>query len=364
MPLLIIIALFVAPSQTKGLLGPPGGLVKLVDPNVTAFESNFFGELNNYRRTQKLSELVLDEKLRQFARQQSEYAAKGDPEVKTVEDRIRKQGLAPYGFRLQYGAGTDASTLLKEMNKDKLFVQSLKGDFQRIGVGAFWVPEKPPYFQVAIILVRDPDPMAGKPGLSQSQTDPVMQSAQENLKRCYDQTLQKGDPNLRGDTIFQIIIGGDGKVSSVSPVKSLGSVLFDGCAEKTIKSLTFPIPYKNKPVTLNHPMRFSPPQGERRIGRLSQTQIESAFSSASVDFRSCFDAQAKSHPGLQGTLTIRLVVLPDGKPHDVKIAADTLGSEPVSACLLKRAKLMVFARPDYQGEVDIEFPLRFSPSKN
>ena len=70
----------------------------------------------------------------------------------------------------------------------------ISGDFSKVGIGAFWVPVAEPYFQIGVILARVPDPRGGQPGLSRSETDPVMHRALPRITECYDKALKTRDP--------------------------------------------------------------------------------------------------------------------------------------------------------------------------
>lgn len=358
---LVVSALALAQPAPAG--AAPRGLMLGADPKTLAFETQVLGELNQVRAAASLPPLTMDERLRQFARKYAEHAAKGEPQAGTVNDAIKQQGLAPHGYRTQFSYGATAKRLMDELRKDRAAMTSVQGEFARVGVGAFWVPVEQPYFQVMLLLAADQDPRAGQPGLSPEQTNPVMNAAAERLRsQCYEAAL-KDDPNLKGEVLFQIVIGAQGKVDSAKLLKKLGSASFDDCGLRLVQGLTFPVPYKGKPVTLNHPMRFTPPQGDRVIGKLTVAQIDTTFRQASTDLRACYDARLKLKPGLAGTLTLALVVEPTGAVRSVEIKEDTLRDEQVGACVLARSKRLVFPAPKHGGEVDVTFPIKFDSNR-
>jgi TonB family protein len=352
-------SVFHKPQGLSGL-GPPGGLLKTVDPKVLRFETQLLASINDARQGQEKPSLAMDERLRRFARREAELAATGSPEAGTVGERIKRQGLAPYGHYIQFSFGKAPQQLLKALRRDASAWAALRGDFARAGIGAFWIPDDDPGFQVAVLVARDPDPMAGKPGLSREQTDSVMAGAVPKIKLCYDHALRK-QPNLRGSLLLQMVIDERGKVSEAQLLRGLGADAFDLCALAVARALQFPKPYKGKPVTLRHPMRLVPPQGDRRVGRLTDTQISGTFRAAASDFRACYDARAKAKPGLKGAITVAGTVATDGRFGDVEIIDDELADAALSRCVLRRAKRLRFPAPEHRGEVDVTFPVRFSP---
>jgi len=337
-----------------------GGLRKAADPKVVAFELAVHNALNETRAKAAQTTLTLDERLRAFARAEAELAATGNPSAATVGERIKQHVLAPYGHYLQFSFGVDATKLVADLIKDKAVRANLTGDFAKAGIGAFFVPADKPYYQVALLLVREPDPMAGKPGLSPTQTDPVMSTAMPAFAACYDGAL-KEDPNLRGDVVLQVVIGAGGKVDAAKWLKAIGRPAFDDCGLGVGRGLVFPAPYKGKPVTLNHPMRFTPPQGNKRVGRLTPAQLSSGFTRAQGDFKACYDERVKMKPTLGGTLTLALRISADGAVDAVDVLQDELADGDLAACVVARARSLRFAVPEFAAPLDVTYPLRFEP---
>jgi TonB family protein len=331
------------------------------DAKTLHFELDLLEAINALRVRRKLPRLKMDETLRLTARQQAEYGAKGDPKAKTLAARINAGKLAPHGYRLQYAFGTKAARVMRDLKKETGAIESLSHEFARIGVGAFWVPADDPYFQIAILVALEQDPMAGKTGLTKAQTDPVMKEAAEQIKElCYGKALQR-DPNLRGNLIFQVVIGAGGRVDSVKLLSKTESASFNACAVRQVEALRFPAPYRDRPVTLNHPMTFTPPQGEKRIGILTSSQVASAFATARGDFKACYDARIEEKPRLAGSITLSLTVAANGTVARIDVAEDELADPPLRACLLERARRIRFPPPTHGGAAEVRFPLRFNP---
>jgi hypothetical protein len=341
----------------KGL-GAPGSGLRLADPKALACEKTLLEAINGARSAANQTLVQPDDGLRTFARRYAELAATGDPGARRAEDAIKAERLAPLGFRWQYSAGADPNAILQELVRGKDGAIFVNGDFGRAGVGAFWVPDKPPYWQVALLFVQDPDPRAGQPGLSPAQTDPVMLAAGDKLRGCYDKALGR-NPNLGGDVVLRAVIGPRGAVESVGFTRTLGDLSLDGCLRDVVRGLTFPAPYKGKPVTLFHPMRLTPPQGDRKLGKLTAQQLAGGFALASEDFRNCFMERQKLRPKLGGTLTLTGIINAEGRLKSCDVLYDEMGDPPLAACVLERAQKLTFPKPQYGGEVDWTYPIRF-----
>lgn len=355
-------AIWTSAATAQGLKGAPGGLLKAVDPKVVAFEQALLDALNGVRKKANKPPVMLDAKLRGFARHEAELAAVGSPLHKTFEARIKDQKLAPFGHRMQFGYATRPEEAAQALEKDATLKAAwLDGTTQRAGIGAFYVPETPPYFQYALLIVADPDPFAGRAGLAASDTDPVMTRAMPAVQVCYDAALKR-DPNAKGDVIFQLVIGDLGQVDSAKLLRSIGDANFDACVLQLARGLTFKTPHRGKPVTLNHPIRLTPPQGNVRVGRLSPSQVQAGFGAAMADLKACYDKSAKNQPDLFGTITLGLSVSELGAITALDVVHDEPGDAALVACVLARVKQVRFAIPEFGAPLSMTYPLRFAAS--
>ena len=348
----LCLAVIVAPpAPAKGLDTGGGNVFK-----TAAFEAKVLEQLNVGRGTDaKKPTFTTDDSLRNFARRYAQLAATQQSAAQQIENDIKQQKLAPRGYRYQYAAGHDPAAIAKQ----------IKIDFElpaKAGIGAFLVPAKEPYYQVLVLLAIEADPMEGKVGLTPAQTDPVMAQAAERIKsNCYDLALKR-NPNLMGELVLQVVIADKGDVKEVKALQGLEAE-FDSCAANQVRALRFPEPYKGKPVTLNHPIRFTPPQGEKIIGWLSQPQIDATFGSASTDFRSCYDRERKQNPKLAGTVAMKIDVNAGGGVDNVVVTENDTGSTQLSGCIVKRAYDLRFPPPRYNAGLTLSYPLRFVPEK-
>jgi outer membrane biosynthesis protein TonB len=341
------LCLAVIAAPPKGLDAGGGNVFK-----TAAFEAKVLEQLNVGRGTDgKKPTFTADDTLRNFARKYAQLAATQQSAAQQVDTDIQQQKLAPRGYRYQYAAGNDPAAIAKQ----------IKVDFDlpaKAGIGAYLVPAKEPYYQVLVLFVLEPDPMEGKVGLTPAQTDPVMAQAAERIKtNCYDLALKR-NPNLMGELVLQVVIADKGEVKEAKALQGLEAEL-DSCAVSQVRALRFPEPYKGKPVTLNHPMRFTPPQGEKFSGWLSQAQIDATFGSASTDFRACYDRERKQTPKLAGTIGLKIDVNAGGGIDNVVVTSNDTGSTQLSGCVVKRAYDLHFPPPRYNAGLTLTYPLRF-----
>jgi hypothetical protein len=364
---LLVAALLFAPSLAAAqpplpALGSAGKGLSLADPRAVKFELELLASINELRRAAKVGALPMDDKLRALARQQAEGIAKGERTASALEELIKAQKLAPNGFRLQYVAGVKPKEILKEVDRDKTMTVALKQEFARIAVGAFWVPEeKTPYFQATILVVTELDPMAGKPGLTLEETNKVMSDAALTIKTlCYDTALRK-NPNFSGSLVFQIVIGATGRVDSAKLNVKTNNDAFDACAMDIARGLVFPEPYKGKPVTLNHPLRFLPPQGEKKVGRLAEGHISRVFRLAEPNIKSCYDERVKTKPGLKGAISLYLLVGIDGGIKDLVVERDDINDSELTSCVTAQVQRLSFPAPEFGGDAEVRFPIHFEP---
>lgn len=360
---LLILTLLATPgvSRAQGLegLGPPGGLNR-VSPEAAKIETELLIHINReYRK--EAPPLRVDETLRGFARAQAERVARGQANASELPKLIESRKLAPFGYYFQLIYGENAQQLYAAIKKDRELRQSLSGDFARVGVGGFLAPAEEPFFQVMLLLAKDMDPRAGQPGLSKAQTDPVMDAAANQMRaNCYDLELQR-NPNFGGQALFEIRIDPTGQVDSAELLKGVEPNRFDPCILAVVYGLRFPEPYGDKPVTLRHPVRFTPPQGGKILGLLTDGQVRSTFARAAPEFRKCYNDRLKQLMGkkLKGRIVLSLDISKQGNVENVDLVDDTTLDLPLQNCVTAIASRLRFPEPKYGGPTTVSFPLDF-----
>lgn len=76
-------------------------------------------------------------------------------------------------------------------------------------------------------------------------------------------------------------------------------------------------------------------------------------------FMNFYQHQLKMHPGIRGTIKVRLTVKEDGHVRKIEILADSVKNRPLAAYILKRAEAWDFGKLDHGQVVDLTFP--FAP---
>ena len=327
-----------------------------IDLRALAFESALLQAVNVERQQHQLAPVPMDPRLRLFARAQGDLAAHGAGSVAGTERLIREQGLAPLGHRLYYSAAAEPAAVLADLRAHAPHL--LSETFAQGGVGAFYVPDTPPYFQVVLLFVSAPDPMLGQPGLSVAQTDAVMFAAEPQFLACYDRSL-KTNPSLGGDVLLQLSIGPGGKPSHTSLLRRPNDLGLSTCLLRTAGSLRFPEPYRQVPVTLIHPFRFIPPKGGAQVRRLDTDQIQAAFAPAAAELKACYTARLQQRPGLVGTVTLAAEVTPLGTLTGLDVLHDAVGDGPLLQCVLARAARVRFAPAQAGASARFTYPLHF-----
>jgi len=336
--------------------------LSLANPKAAKLEMDLLAAINAQRAKAKLDPFTMDEKLRLQMRQHVEGLVSGTREPQALDAIIKAQALAPNGYQTQYVTGLVAAPLMKALTEDKAMASAMALELGHVGIGAFYVDQgKDSTCQVGVLVVRDLDPMAGKPGLSVADTNRVMDQAALTIKSlCYDSALRQ-NPNFNGSLVFQLVIGDRGQVTSAKLNAKTGNDTFDACALKIARELIFPAPYKGKPVTLNHPMKFIPPTAGKVVGRLSEGHISRVFRAAEPGMRACYDALVKSKPKLRGELGWYLVVAPSGQIKTLTLEKNEPNDLALTRCVQAEIEKLEFPEPEFGGEVEIRFPIRFEP---
>jgi hypothetical protein len=90
--------------------------------------------------------------------------------------------------------------------------------------------------------------------------------------------------------------------------------------------------------------------------------IRTAMRDAVPMLKECYEPWAEMNPELQGKLTARFIIGPDGgTPHNVGVVEGGLGSEALDGCVLSVIESeMRFTRSSNGEPVEVTYPLRFS----
>jgi TonB family protein len=76
--------------------------------------------------------------------------------------------------------------------------------------------------------------------------------------------------------------------------------------------------------------------------------------------RACYEKQLKINNLLQGNITVKIVVYPDGSVNSVRVVKDTMRNETMNVCIQNEIKHWTFPKPE-GGKAEIHVPYRFEP---
>jgi TonB family protein len=76
----------------------------------------------------------------------------------------------------------------------------------------------------------------------------------------------------------------------------------------------------------------------------------------------CYDNELKHDPSLEGKVIAVITVAPSGKVADVSVALDSVGSEPMRACILSQIRSWTFP-PIAEGSTSFQAPFVFTPPR-
>jgi beta-lactamase regulating signal transducer with metallopeptidase domain len=95
-------------------------------------------------------------------------------------------------------------------------------------------------------------------------------------------------------------------------------------------------------------------------GRLSPEVIQAVVRQSFGAFRACYENGLKRNPKLQGTVTVRFAIEPDGHVQDAADDGSTLPDAEVVQCVVKGFSALTFPPPE-GGYVTVAYPVKFTP---
>lgn len=213
-----------------------------------------------------------------------------DIEMKRLPPDIRQKTTV--AFRL-VPRSTPVLQLANGQTAINLLVSSITGQIKQLE----WtnVPESLRVQQPITTILRDEQPLA------------------ISFTNRYqdDESPASGDPSYRVEQA-----GRDGKIYSSNVVKAPAS-----SPEAAVE--------KSNPQT--------PALGDT-VKTRDENAIEEVVSRHKAEMQLCFENERRKNPALQGKLTVRFIITPQGKVRDAWIVASTLDNADVEQCLLARLK--------------------------
>lgn len=95
------------------------------------------------------------------------------------------------------------------------------------------------------------------------------------------------------------------------------------------------------------------------IGGLDRPDIARVMRRNEARFKYCYERQLQANPNLQGKLTIRFRIAPNGQVAGVGIDSSTLEDSAVESCVSKVTRTLSFPAPRGGGVVEVSYPFIF-----
>jgi hypothetical protein len=96
-------------------------------------------------------------------------------------------------------------------------------------------------------------------------------------------------------------------------------------------------------------------------GQLSSSEIQPVFAAKNTELHACYDNGKSKNKYLQGNITIRFEITPEGKADKVFAEISTFGEGDVESCFLGIVGNLIFPKPT-GGAVLATYPISFQPS--
>lgn len=75
----------------------------------------------------------------------------------------------------------------------------------------------------------------------------------------------------------------------------------------------------------------------------------------------CYEKELKRNPSLRGKVSVRFTITPSGRPGEIEIEENTVGSDAVASCISSRIRAWVFPFTPAQ-DVPVVYPFVFAPA--
>jgi len=111
------------------------------------------------------------------------------------------------------------------------------------------------------------------------------------------------------------------------------------------------------------PEKASASNGSTDDGTRNTEKIRGIIKENRQKFRDCYEAALKELPGLEGDLTLKFVLDPDGKVKsaEVNLERSTLKSEKVGQCAVEAIKKLQFPPSGEGMDTAVNYPFNFNP---
>ncbi len=95
---------------------------------------------------------------------------------------------------------------------------------------------------------------------------------------------------------------------------------------------------------------------------LGRTDVARVMRRNRARFKFCYERQLNRHPNLQGKLSIRFTIAPDGRVAKVALQESTLHNGDAEGCVQNVVGSLRFPKPRGGGVVVVSYPFLFAQS--
>jgi len=117
-----------------------------------------------------------------------------------------------------------------------------------------------------------------------------------------------------------------------------------------------PEPEEPEPEETKKPKKKKP----LPVGTIDAKAAQAVTKKNYARVRSCYEKQLKVNNLLQGSITVKITVYPDGSVNAVKFTKDTIRNSTMNQCIKGEIKSWRFPKPE-GGKVDIQQSYKFTP---
>ena len=103
-------------------------------------------------------------------------------------------------------------------------------------------------------------------------------------------------------------------------------------------------------------LAFAPARG----GRLPPEVIQRVMRESFGKFRGCYEDALRNCPNLQGRVTLRFTIAPDGSVREARALDSDVPDAMLAACVVRQVRTVQFPAPE-GGAVTVVYPILFSP---
>jgi TonB family protein len=165
-----------------------------------------------------------------------------------------------------------------------------------------------------------------------------------------------------GRVVVHFVVQPDGKVNDVKAKENSSNAALDKCVLNVFAHLTFPKPKGGQTMPIAYPIAFKPAPKPKE-GHLADAQIVDTVKVHLKEVQGCYTEALKDNPKLAGTVTMGIVVSPEGKVVEAKPQKSDTGLPSFDNCVAQKVTTWTFPKPEGGGEAAFLYPFQFAAKK-